>query len=101
MTDFGDQLRIVKVGWKGKGGRKLRTHPSAPRGVGAEVKIATLNPRMWGGKSGHMGWAERRKKRPHRVGGTAAAAADGRTDGTAETNLGTDIYSKRIRKRTS
>ena len=91
MTEFGDQLRIVKFGWKGKGGRKLRTHPSAPRGVGAEVKIATLNPRMWGGKSGHMGWAERRKKRPHRVGGTAAAAAYGRTDGTAETNLGTDI----------
>ena len=58
MTEFGDQLRIVKVGWTGKGGRKIRTHPSALRGVGAEVKIATLNPRMWGGKSGHMGWAE-------------------------------------------
>ena len=46
-----------------------------------------------------MGW----EKRPHGVGGTAEKAATsggrnggggggGQTDGTAETNLGTDIY---------
>ena len=64
MTKFGDLSRIVKVGWKGKGGRKLRTHPSASRGVGAEVKNRDSKPTRVG-----------REKRPHRVDGMAEKAA--------------------------
>ena len=88
MAEFEDRGRVFsKLAIKARVDGKLGYTHLPQGGVNAEVKIAAEYPgqNTRGGKSGHLGWANT---------DLATVEQRRRTEGTAETKLGTDLNSK-------